>query len=156
MREESVTGILTAVFCIATLAAAALSEIWYLIVVLLCIFVITERGTGNLPERGFYLLCAGETLVVAVGTGAVLPALSLQVLLLAVFLRAQGLLRFRRELVPFAVLAAGVLLLYPGMTASRHTLLPVLAIGAGLVIASIAITLSGYQLQKTCLGEEEL
>lgn len=156
MREETLTGGLVAAFCIATLAAAALSDIWYLIVALLGVCIVAERATRTLPDRGFYLLCAGEAPVIAVGTGALLPALSLQILLFAVFLRAHDLLRSRHEAVPFAVLAGAILLIYPGMAAFRHTLLPVLAIGAGVVIASVAIALSGYQLQKTCLGEEEI
>ncbi|MDN7024310.1 hypothetical protein FGU65_05285 [Methanoculleus sp. FWC-SCC1] len=143
--------ILPAGFVIGALAAAAASDIWYLTVILLGAFVLTER-TVHGDGRSFSLLCAGEAVVVAAAAAGIAPALLLQVILLAYFLRLEGFLTARAEAVGFLGLCGAVLLLYPMMLASHHMLLPVLLIGAVLAGAYIALWLSGHQLKTAYSG----
>ncbi len=139
--------ILPAAFVIGALAAAVVSEVWYLTVVLLGIFVLAERlahGDG----RSFTLLCTGEAVVVSVAVAGIVPALLLQLVLLAYFMHLEGFFTARAEVPAFLALCVAVLLLYPVMLAVHHMLLPVLLIGAVLGGAILALRLSHYQLQQ--------
>lgn len=143
--------ILPAGFVAGSLAAAAASDIWYLTVILLGAFVLTERMVHS-GGRSFSLLCTGEAVVVAAAAAGLVPALLLQVILLAYFLRLEGYLTDRAEGVGFLGICGAVLLLYPVMLASHHMLLPVLLIGAVLAGAYIALRLSGHQLKTAYSG----
>ncbi len=143
--------ILPGAFVVGGLAAAMASGIWYLTVVLLGVFALTERlvhGDG----RSFIILCTGEAVVVSVAAAGIVPALLLQIVLLAYFMLLEGFLTARAETVGFLGFCGAVLLLYPVVLATHHTLLPVLLIGAVLGGAILALRLSHHQLQQAYGG----
>jgi len=142
-------------FAATALIAAAQTEFWPVIAVLTGIFVLVLYLTMALPERGFYLICAGEPAVVAVGISSLLPALLLQLLLLAIGMHSLGLFRSRTDMPAFLAFCALTLALYPMATFFRQMLYPVLLLGGILGVAVLFFTISGYNLKKKCAGADK-
>ncbi|NMB79770.1 MAG: hypothetical protein GYA23_11835 [Methanomicrobiales archaeon] len=137
---------------ILILAALLAAPTWYLVVLLLIIFAGTWYGTRTLPDRAFYLACAGELLVIGCSTMNHWAGLYCACTLTGIIGSALGLVRTRDDLVLLFVFWLGSAFAALLIFLSNHVLLPLAAI-MGITAGILAIhSVRLYQFRKYYSG----
>ncbi len=145
-------------FFIALAAGAAVitvlwaSPIWYVNVMLLLLFSGILIITRTWRDRGFYLICGGVPLVIACGIMDLFAGLFAVCMLAGIVCGALGLLKTRRDLVPFALFCGSSFLIALLIQVSNHVLLPLLILGSMTAIILAIQSVRTYQFQKHCTG----
>lgn len=124
------------------------SPVWYLnIILMLLLFgIIVITRTWN--DRGFYLVCGGEPLVVACSIMNIWAGLFAVCMLAGIVCIAFGFLKSRQDLRPFALFCGGSFLIALLIEVSNHVLLPLLFLGIMTVIILAIQSVRTYQFKK--------
>jgi|SRR5208337_39430 len=125
---------------------------WYLNIALLFLFSGVLFLTRNRPDRGFYLVCSGEPLVVACGIMNLWTGLFAVCMLAGVVCGALGILVSRGDLESYALFCGSSFLFALIIQVSNHVLLPLLALGITTAIILAARSVRTYQFRKQCTG----
>ena len=128
------------------------SPIWYAGILLLLIFAGILHVTRTWPDRGFYLVCAGEPLVVACSMMNFWAGLYAVCMLTGMIGGALGLIESKADYTPLAGFWAGSLLVAIIIQFSNHVLLPLVVVTglAGIILAVQSIRF--YQFKKQYSG----
>lgn len=128
------------------------SPVWYLNVTLLLLFLGVLAITRTWRDRGFFLVCGGEPLVVACGIMNLWAGLFSVCMLAGIVCGALGLIESRRDLMPFAFFCGGSFGIALLIQVSNHVLLSLLVIGAITAIVLAIQSVREYQFRKQYTG----
>ena len=142
--------LLTAGVLIFTVAAQPPS--WYLYPPLLVLSGIVLHVTRTWKDRMFYILCAGQPLVIALSAAQGWAGLFIMWMLAGIVLATLGMLVSGRDWQSYAAFCGVTLVIAAGIDASNHVLLPLVIIG-GLTSLFVAVqTIREYQFRKRYTG----
>lgn len=119
-----------------------------LLLLLFGILVITRTW----HDRGFYLVCSGEPLVVACSIMNLWAGLFTVCMLAGIVGGALGLLKSRQNLRPFALFCGSSFLVALLIQVSNHVLLPLLILGSMTAIILAIQSVRTYQFRKHYTG----
>jgi hypothetical protein len=143
MRLEQLNYLFLGVLAAGVIGVTAWSgsQVWYLNLILLCLFVGIFYAIRNWHDRAFYLVCAGEPLIVACGAINLWAGVFVVWMVAGIVCNAMGLLEFLmgiKSFVLFCGIAAIVAIL---IQVSNHVLLPLLILtaGTGAILAVQAV-----------------
>jgi hypothetical protein len=102
------------------------SAIWYLNLMLLALVCGILVFTFTSHDRGFYLACAGEPLVIVCGIQNIWAGWFVACMLAGIVCGALGVLASRSDLRPFAFFCGGSFLIALFIQVSNHVLVPFL------------------------------
>ena len=114
MKDRALSLPLALLFGVLLGAALPASPLWFAIPPLFVAFIALLAAGERIRDREFLVLCTGELLVAAAGTGLPWSVLPLQCVLVAVILAELGLFSTVRDLLWFgaySLLACGALAL---------------------------------------------
>ncbi len=142
--------LLVAGVLIFTLAASPVS--WYIYPMLLVLTGIVLYVTRTWKDRVFYILCAGQPLVIALSAVLVWAGLFAVWMLAGIVLAELGMLASGNDWLPYAAFCGATLVIAGGIQASNHVLLPLMIL-AGLIALFAAVqTLRDYRFRKQYTG----
>ena len=124
------------------------SPIWYLNLILLCLFGGISYAIRSWHDRAFYLVCCGEPLIVACGAINLWAGLFVVWMVVGIVCNTMGMLEFSggiKSFVLFCGVAAIVAIL---MQISNHVLLPLLILTAGTGAILAVLMVRDYQFRK--------
>jgi len=124
----------------------------YINFILLLLFFITLVLTRSWHDRGFYLVCCGEILVIACGILNLWAGLFVVCMLVGIVCEVQQLLESRQDLSTFALfcgVSLGITLL---VQLSNHVLLPLIILGGVTALILIIQSIRSYQFRKHVTG----
>jgi len=121
---------------------------------LVSILLGTALTTRAMPERGFYLLAAGQLLVVAVFRSNPLLAAVIQVVLFAMVLLSNGSFTRREETGTFALFALIIAAVTVLAGTLYHALMPLCIFTILAVTVVLLLVVSEYQLRTFYGGHE--
>ena len=125
---------------------------WYLVVAPLALFWGVFVLTRTWDNRGFYLVCGGEPLVVACSILNPLAGLFSVWMLAGIACGAWGLLASRRDLISFALFCAGSLGIALFVQATNHVLFALLVIGSITAVILAIQSVRAYQFRRQFTG----
>jgi hypothetical protein len=140
------TGFLTAAVIMVTAIGPA--PAWYLTIILLALFVAIFRLTWTRHDRIFYLVCAGELLVVACGAVSIWGGLVVAWMLSGIVATALGMTGSRNDIVAFLTFCFGTLLGAMMIQLANHVLFPLFILCSGTAILLAVQTIRDYQFRK--------
>jgi len=142
--------LLAAGVLIFTVAATPAS--WYLYPLLLALTGIVLYVTRTWKDRVFYILCAGQPLVIALSAVLVWAGLFAEWTLSGIVLAELGRLTSRNDWLAYAAFCGVILVIAAGIQASNHVLLPLMIL-AGLITLFAAVRmLHDYRFRKQYTG----
>ena len=125
---------------------------WYLYPPLLVLLGIVLYVTRTWKDRVFYILCAGQPLVIALSAAQGWAGLFIMWMLAGIVLATLGMLVSGRDWQSYAAFCGATLVIAAGIDASNHVLLPLVIIG-GLTSLFVAVqTIREYQFRKRYTG----
>jgi len=128
------------------------STVWYLNLILLTLLCAILILTLTWQDRGFYLACTGEPLVVLCSIQNLWAGLFVVCMLAGMVCGALGLLESRQDLRSFAFFCGSTVLITLLILVSNHVLVPILVLGI-VTAAIIAIqSVRTYQFKKHYSG----
>jgi len=119
-----------------------------LLLLLSGILVITRTW----HDRGFYLACSGEPLVIACGIMNLWAGLFAVCMLAGIVCGALGLVESRKDLIPFTLFCGSSFLVALLIQVSNHVLLPLLILGSMTAIILAIQSVRTYQFRKHYTG----
>ena len=125
---------------------------WYLYPLLLALPGIVLYVTRTWKDRVFYILCAGQPLVIAVSAVQVWAGLFAVWMLAGIVLAALGMLEPGDDLLTYATFCGATLVIAAGIDASGHVLLPLLIIGGLTAVFAMVFTVREYRFRKQYIG----
>jgi hypothetical protein len=134
---------------ITILAGSPSGYINFLLLLLIFgILVITRTW----PDRGFYLVCSGEPLVVACGIMNLWAGLFVVCMLAGIVYSALGFLASREDIKYFVLFCGGAFFVALLIQVSNHVLLPLLILGSITAIILAVQSVRTYQFRKHYAG----
>ena len=131
---------------------AASPASWYLYPLLLALTGTVLYVTRTWKDRVFYILCAGQPLVIALSAVLVWAGLFAEWMLSGIVLAELGRLTSRNDWLTYAAFCGVTLVIAAGIQASNHVLLPLIIL-AGLIILFAAVRiLRDYRFRKQYSG----
>ncbi len=125
---------------------------WYLYPLLLALTGMVLYVTRTWKDRVFYILCAGQPLVIALSAVLVWAGLFAEWMLSGIVLAELGRLTSRNDWLTYAAFCGVTLVIAAGIQASNHVLLPLLIL-VGLIILFAAVRiLHDYRFRKQYTG----
>jgi len=132
--------------------AAASPASWYLYPLLLALTGMVLYVTRTWKDRVFYILCAGQPLVIALSAVLVWAGLFAEWMLSGIVLAELGRLTSRNDWLTYAAFCGVTLVIAAGIQASNHVLLPLIIL-AGLITLFAAVRiLRDYRFRKQYSG----
>ena len=128
------------------------SPVWYLNVILLTLLLGIMVITRTWHDRGFYLVCGGEPLVVACSTINLWAGLFTVCMLAGIVYGALGLCESRQDLRPFVLFCGSSFFIVLVIQLSNHVLLPLLILGSITAIILAIQSVRAYQFRKLYSG----
>jgi len=125
---------------------------WYLYLLLLVVFGIVLHATRTWKDRIFYILCAGQPLVIALSAVLVWAGLFAVWMLAGIVLAALGMLASADDWRTYAAFCGAALVIAAGIDASGHVLLPLLIIGGLTAVFAMVCTVREYRFRKQYTG----
>jgi hypothetical protein len=133
-------------------AAAVSPSSWYLYPPLLVLLGIVLHVTRTWKDRVFYILCAGQPLVIASCATLVWAGLFVVWMLAGIVLATLGMLGSGRDRQSYAAFCGAALVIAAGIDASNHVLLPLVIIGGLTSLFAAVQTIREYQFRKRYTG----
>jgi len=131
---------------------AAQPPSWYLYLLLLALPGIVLYVTRTWNDRVFYILCAGQPLVIALAAAQVWAGLFAVWMLAGIVLAALGMLEPGGDLPAYAAFCGATLVIATGIDASAHVLLPLLITGGLTAVFVLVFTVREYRFRKQYRG----
>lgn len=131
---------------------AAQPPSWYLYLLLLALPGIVLYVTRTWKDRVFYILCAGQPLVIALSAVQVWAGLFAVWMLAGTVLAALGMLEPGDDLLTYSAFCGTTLVIAAGIDASGHVLLPLLTIGGLTAVFTMVFTVREYRFRKQYIG----
>jgi len=128
------------------------SPVGYLNVLLLLLLAGTLVITRTWKDRGFYLVCGGEPLVVASGLQNIWAGFFAACMLAGIVCGALGLLGSRRDLGLYGIFCGSAFLIALVIALANHVLLPLLILGCMTAIVLAIQSVRTYQFRKHYTG----
>ena len=125
----------------------------YLNITLLFIFFGILYFTRTWRDRGFYLVCCGEPLVVACSIMNLWAGLFVVCMLAGIVYGTLGFIESRQDLWPFALFCGSSFLIALLIQVSNHVLLPLFVLGSITVIILAVQSVRTYQFRKKYTGD---
>jgi hypothetical protein len=144
----------------ATLAAGVIgialltpAPVGYINLFLLVLFGSVLYATRTWHDRAFYLVCAGEPLVIGCGAVNIWAGLFVVWMLAGIVCPAMGITVSVSEKIPFLLFCCATFFIAVIIQLSNHVLFPLILLcaGTGLIITVKAVR--DYQLKKQYSGE---
>ena len=150
MRLEQLNYLFFGVLAAGVIGVTAWSgsQVWYLNLILLCLFGGISYAIRSWHDRAFYLVCAGEPLIVACGAINLLAGMFVVWMVAGIVCNAMGMLEFSvgiKSFVLFCGIAAIVTIL---IQVSNHVLLPLLILTAGTGAILAVQVIRDHQFRK--------
>ena len=124
----------------------------YLSLALLLLLCGVLGITRTWKDRGFYLVCGGEPLVVICSITNLWAGVFSVCMLAGIVCRAWGLHESHRDLIPFVLFCCGTGIIALIITLSNHVLPALLAIGSITAVILTIQSVRSYQFRKQCTG----
>jgi hypothetical protein len=128
------------------------TQYWYINLILITLFGITLYYTAPRNDRIFYLVCAGELLVVAAGVTMLWAGLFMVWMLAGVVCGVQGLLVSRTDYYTLILFWGCTILIASVIQVSNHVILPLLLFGLGTGLILGIRMMRNYQFRKHYSG----
>ena len=125
---------------------------WYLYPPLLVLLGIVLHVTRAWKDRVFYILCAGQPLVIALSAVLVWAGLFAVWMLAGIVLAALGMLASVVDRRTYAAFCGAALVIAAGIDASGHVLLPLLVTGGLTAGFAMVYTVREYRFRKQYAG----
>ena len=149
-REHGFFLLLVAGVLLFTFVATPASP--YICPLLLALTGMVLYTTRTWKDRVFYILCAGQPLVIALTAFLVWAGLFAVWMLAGIVLAEVGMLASGNDWISYAAFCGATLVIAAGIQASNHVLLPLMIL-AGLVALIVAIQiLRDYRFRKQYTG----
>lgn len=135
------------------IALLAPAPVGYINLVLLVLFGSVLYATRTWHDRAFYLVCAGEPLVIGCGAVNIWAGLFVVWMLAGIVCQAMGIPVSGSEKIFFLLFCCATFFITIIIRLSNHVLLPLILLcaGTGLIITVKAVR--DYQLKKQYSGE---
>lgn len=128
------------------------SPVWYLNILLLLLVSGVLIITRSWQDRGFYLVCSGEPIVIACCIMNIWAGLFSVCMLAGIVCGAFGLLESRQDLKYFALFCGGSFIVTLIIEISNHVLPALLIIGCLTTIILLIQSVRNYQFRKQYTG----
>ncbi|MHB8163100.1 MAG: hypothetical protein ACYDDV_02000 [Methanoregula sp.] len=125
---------------------------WYLNIILLIIFFFILAISRTWQDRGFYLACSGEVLVVSCSISNIWAGLFSLCMLARIICRALGILESRQDYKTLAFFFGSSLIIAILAQLSNHVLSPLLVLGSIIIIILAIQSVRTYQFRKYYTG----
>ncbi len=125
---------------------------WYLNIILLIIFFFILAISRSWQDRGFYLACSGEVLVVACSITNIWAGLYAVCMLAGILCGALGILKNRQDLKILAFFCGSSFMIAILAQLSNHVLSPLLVLGSIIIIILAFQSVRTYQFRKYYSG----
>ena len=125
---------------------------WYLNILLLLLVSAVLILTRTWQDRGFYLVCSGEPLVIACSIMNIWAGLFTVCMLAGIVCGAFGLLESGEDLKYFALFCGGSFLVALLIQISNHVLLPLLFFGCIIALILFIQSVRTYKFRKQYTG----
>ena len=139
MRLEQLNYLFFGVLAAGVIGVTAWSgsPIWYLNLILLCLFGGISYAIRSWHDRVFYLVCAGEPLIVACGAINLWAGVFVLWMVAGIVCNAIGMLDFLMGIKSFVLFCGVAAIVAILIQVSNHVLLPllILATGTGAILA---------------------
>ncbi len=113
---------------------------------------IVVYATRTWKDRAFYLLCAGQPLVIALSVVLIWAGLFAVWMLAGIVLADLGMLASASDWISYAAFCGATLVIAAGIEVSNHVLLPLMIL-AGLLVLLVAVQiLRDYRFRKQYAG----
>lgn len=127
-------------------------QFWYLNILLLLLVSGILILTRTWPDRGFYLACCGEPLIIACSLMNIWAGLFTVCILAGIVCSAFGLLEFQQDYKYFALFCGGSFLVALLIQVSNHVLLPLFLFGCIIAIILFIQSVRTYKFRKQYTG----
>jgi len=131
---------------------AAFPPSWYLYPLLLVLPGIVLHVTRTWKDRMFYVICAGQPLVIALSAALVWAGLFAVWMLAGIVLAALGMLGQGDDLRTYAAFCGATLVIAAAIDASDHVLLPLVVLGGLIALCAAVQTIREYRFRKQYAG----
>jgi hypothetical protein len=128
------------------------SPSWYLNFLLIALVYGILVFTRTWPDRGFYLVCSGEPLIIACSIQNLWAGLFVICMLGGVVCGAMGLLESRQDLHEFAYFCGSCLLIALLIQISNHVQTPLIIMSIIIVVILTIQSVRIYQFRKHYSG----
>ena len=125
---------------------------WYLCPLLLALTGIVLYATRTWKDRVFYILCAGQPLVIALSAVLVWAGLFAEWMLAGIVLAELGMLASRNDWLAYAAFCGVTLVIAAGIQASNHVLLPLIILTGIIALFAAVRILRDYRFRKQYTG----
>ena len=150
MRQEHRNYIFLGVLTAGVIGVTAWSgsPVWYLNLILLCLFMGISYAIRSWHDRAFYLVCAGEPLIVTCGAINLWAGVFVVWMVAGIVCNAIGMLEFSMGIKSFVLFCGVAAIIAILIQISNHVLLPLLILiaGTGAILAVLAVR--DYQFRK--------
>jgi hypothetical protein len=128
------------------------SPVWYLDVLLGLLFLSVLLLTATWRDRAFYLVCAGEPLVILCGIQNLWAGVFVVCTLAGILCSAQNLLESREDKQQLGIFLGMVFLIGLLIQFSNHVLLPLTILGILAFAILLVQSIRMYQFRKQYTG----
>ncbi|MFA4859850.1 hypothetical protein [Methanoregula sp.] len=137
---------------IAGITLMSASPVWYLTIIFFCLIAGVWYGTRTWPDRAFYLVCAGEPLILACGSINLWTGLFVIWMVAGLVCNALRILVLHEEIRFFILFCGATVPVAVLARVSNHVVLPLLLLCTvtGIIIAIQAIR--NYKFRKQYSG----
>ena len=132
--------------------AAASPASWYLYPPLLVLIGIVLYRTRTWKDRVFYILCAGQPLVIVLSAVLVWAGLFVVWMLAGIVLSTTGMLGSDRDWRYYVVFCGATLVIAAAIQVSNHVLLPLVILSGLITLFAAVQTIREYQFRKQYTG----
>ena len=131
---------------------AASPAFWYIYPLLLALTGMVLYATRTGKDRVFYIICAGQPLVIALSAVLVWAGLFAEWMLAGIVLAGLGMLASRNDWLTYAAFCGATLVIAAGIQASNHVLLPLIILASLIALFAAVRTLRDYHFRKQYTG----
>lgn len=128
------------------------SPYWYLNIILLIIFFFVLAISRTWHDRGFYLACSGEVLVISCSITNIWAGLFALCMLAGIICGALGILENREDFINLAFFCGSSFIVALLAQVSNHVLSLLLVLGSVIIIILALQSVRTYQFRKNYIG----
>lgn len=150
MRQEQLNYLFLGVLAAGVIGVTVWSgsPVWYLNFIFLCLFVGISYAIRSWHDRAFYLVCAGEPLIVACGAMNLYAGMFAVWMVAGIVCNAMGMLEFLMGIKSFVLFCGVAAIVAILVQVSNHVLLPLLILTAGTGAILAVLVVRDYQFRK--------
>ena len=150
MRQEQRDYVFLGVLVVGVIGITAWSgsPVWYLNLILLCLFGGIFSAIRNWHDRVFYLVCAGEPLIVACSATNLWAGVVVVWMVAGIVCNTMGMLEFSGGIKSFVLFCGVAAIVAALVQVSNHVVFPLLILAAGTVAILAAQAIRDHQFKK--------